>query len=138
MNPGDLIESARPWLSTAGIMGILAFMARWWFQNRKLNMVEKIQDRQGYGPLIKVLQTQLKVMQEDLAKLRKDLSVCQDDHMNTKAEHLKSKEEILDLRAEVVGLRRQLIAHSETIAVALGASSEVLEAGRRSLEASGE
>ncbi len=126
-----ILSSASSWVGTAGIMGILAFAARAWFLNRKMDMAEKVEDRQGYGVLIEALQTQVKAMQDEVAKVRMDLAACQN-------EHLKSREEVIWLRAEVKGLQAQLIAHSQTVAVALSASAAVQDAGRRAADISGE
>lgn len=125
---GTGLDAVQPWLTTGGILGILAFATRVWIINRQLSMKEKTEDRQGYGELIKVMQEQLKSMQESIGDLQRQLGEC-------RAEHAASKQQVRDLTAQVEGLHRQLVKHSAEVAVQLPAASDaVRDAARRAID----
>lgn len=110
-----MLESVRPWASTAGILALCEFARRLWVQNRQLRMAENKDDRDGYGVLIKALQ---------------------DDIMQVRAEHRRCEERLSKIEGELMGFHRQALLQSQQGIAPLPASQMVKDAGERAVRAS--
>jgi hypothetical protein len=111
----SMLETVRPWASTAGILALCEFARRLWVQNRQLKMAENKDDRDGYGVLIKALQ---------------------DDIMQVRAEHRRCEERLSKIEGELIGFHRQALLQSQQAAAVLPASAMVKDAGERAVKAS--
>lgn len=77
MSPADSpLEIIRAWISTASLVGLLGLAGRMWLQNRRLElknrelgMQEKVEDRQGYGDLIKAMGAEINRLRERIETL---------------------------------------------------------------------
>lgn len=98
---GDVLA----WVQSGASIGLLALCSKLYVDNRKLRLEEKKVDldenkdeRDGYGQLIKALR-------DDVADVREQLKICKDEHTKTSME--------LD------GLRRQFVSYQLAVAQAV-------------------
>lgn len=106
MNPEDLsIETVRGWLSTGILGAILLVLARlgkpvvdFLLETRKLKMLEKKEDRQGFGELIEVLTEQVKALTNQVSSLS--------------AENGQLRNEVRSLHSILDGMRRSTLQES--------------------------
>lgn len=144
---GTVLESARPWISTVSLMGLLEFARRLWVQNRKLKLVENKDDRDGYGALIATLQTAITSME---AKHTADMTLIRTEHSSQveriardhtatldriAGEHRRCEERLSKIEGELMGFHRQALLQSQQGVAALPASPMVVAAGERAVAA---
>jgi hypothetical protein len=147
MTVGDMLESVRPWISTAALMGLLEFARRLWVQNRQLRLVENKDDRDGYGALITTLQNAVTQMETkhaaDMAAMKVEhaaqiaaIALAHTAHLDRIADdHRRCEERLAKIEGELMGFHRQALLRSHQEAVALPASGLAVSAGERAIRA---
>lgn len=63
----SFLDTLRPWVSTAALLGLCEFARRLWVQNRQLKLAENKDDREGWGKIIETLQGQVDRMERQLS-----------------------------------------------------------------------
>jgi hypothetical protein len=147
MDIGGALEAARPWVTSAAIMGLLEFARRLWAQNRQLRLAENKDDRDGYGALITTLQNAVTQME---AKHTADIAAMKVEHAAQIAaiglahtaqleriagEHRRCEERLAKIEGELMGFHRQALMRSQREAVEIPASGSALSAGERAIQA---